>query len=174
MAASSARRPTRLVPRASYLSGPNAETVAALFSGTVVEVLIVDERPGSASAVKACFAAWTKGTTALLLAIRSLAESEGIAPHLLDEWATSIPDLVERSERVARSGLKAWRFAPEMDEIAAAFEAAGLPGGFHRAAADIYRRLEDLKDSDPPPTLPVVLERLTPPGDHRSRQEYRA
>ena len=26
-----------------------------------------------------------------------------------------------------------------MEEIAAAFEAAGVPGGFHRAAAEVYR-----------------------------------
>jgi 3-hydroxyisobutyrate dehydrogenase-like beta-hydroxyacid dehydrogenase len=146
-----------------YLSGPEAKTVATLFDGTVVETRVVDDRPGSASAVKVCFAAWTKGTTALLLAIRALAEAEGITSTLLEEWALSIPDLVERSEVVARSGSKAWRFAPEMDEIGAAFEASGLPGGFHDAAAEIYRRLADLKDSDPPPTLQQAIERLTPP-----------
>ncbi len=157
-----------------YLSGPQAGAVAALFDGTVVATRVVDDRPGSASAVKVCFAAWTKGTTALLLAIRSLAEDEEVTPSLLEEWALSIPDLVERSDAVARSGLKAWRFAPEMDEIAAAFESAGLPGGFHKAAADIYRRLADLKDSDPPPTLQQALERLTPPEIHPPGRSPRA
>ena len=32
----------------------------------------------------------------------------------------------------------------------ARFEAAGLPAGFHLAAADIYRRLEEFKDAAPP------------------------
>jgi len=152
-----------------YLSGGQAATVAALFAGTVVDTAVVDDRPGSASAVKVCFAAWTKGTTALLLAIRTLAETEGVTSNLLSEWATSIPELVERSERGSRSGLKAWRFAPEMDEIAAAFAAAGLPGGFHEAAAEIYLRLADLKDADPPPTLPQVFDRLMAPAAHRDR-----
>jgi 3-hydroxyisobutyrate dehydrogenase-like beta-hydroxyacid dehydrogenase len=146
-----------------YLSGKQAETIAALFSGTVVETRLVDDRPGSASAVKVCFAAWTKGTTALLLAIRALAETEGVTSNLLEEWSTSIPSLVERSAGAGRSGLKAWRFAPEMEEIAAAFAAAGLPTGFHEASAEVYRRMADLKDAVPPPTLPEAMERLTVP-----------
>lgn len=140
-----------------YLSGSDSESVADLFDGSLVEVRVVGEQPGAASAVKMCFAAWTKGTTALLLAIRALADSEGVTDNLLDEWATSIPELVERSERVARSGLKAWRFAPEMEEIAASFESVGLPAGFHEGAAEIYRRMAGLKDSSPSPTLPEVI-----------------
>jgi 3-hydroxyisobutyrate dehydrogenase-like beta-hydroxyacid dehydrogenase len=143
-----------------YLSGTGAERVARFFEGTVVEARLVDDRPGTASAVKVCFAAWTKGTTALLLAIRALAEVEGVTEHLLGEWATSMSDLVERSERVAGAGRKAWRFAPEMEEIAATFDGAGLPGGFHEAAAEIYRRLAGFKDSEPAPVLSAVLAAL--------------
>jgi len=40
---------------------------------------------------------------------------------------------------------KAWRFVAEMQEIAATFEAAGVPDGFHRAAGDIFARLADFK-----------------------------
>jgi 3-hydroxyisobutyrate dehydrogenase-like beta-hydroxyacid dehydrogenase len=144
-----------------YLSGAEAGSAAALFDGTVVETRLVGHEPGSASAVKVCFAAWTKGTTALLLAIRALADAEGVTDHLLGEWATSIPELVDRSERAARAGRKAWRFAPEMEEIAATFEAAGLPDGFHDAAAEIYRRLTAFKDADPAPLLDEVLGALT-------------
>jgi 3-hydroxyisobutyrate dehydrogenase-like beta-hydroxyacid dehydrogenase len=145
-----------------YLSGPAASTIATLFEETVVETRYVDDRSGSASAVKVCFAAWTKGTTALLLAIRALAETEGVTSDLLGEWATSFPELVERSERVARSGLKAWRFAPEMEEIAATFETAGLPGAFHQAAAEIYRRMEGFKGAEPSPDLSEVIAALVP------------
>jgi 3-hydroxyisobutyrate dehydrogenase-like beta-hydroxyacid dehydrogenase len=145
-----------------YLSGPAAPEVASLFENTVVDARRVDDQAGSASAVKVCFAAWTKGTTALLLAIRALADAEGVTTDLLDEWATSIPELVERSERVARSGLKAWRFAPEMEEIAATFASAGLPDGFHEAAADIYWRMAAFKDAEAAPTLGEVIESLKP------------
>jgi 3-hydroxyisobutyrate dehydrogenase-like beta-hydroxyacid dehydrogenase len=143
-----------------YLSGDHAHSIARLFESTIVDARIVDGGPGAASAVKVCFAAWTKGTTALLLAIRALAEAEGVTADLLGEWATSIPELVDRSEQVAQVGRKAWRFAPEMEEIAATFDAAGLPGGFHEAAAEIYRRLADFKDAEPSPLLEAVLASL--------------
>ena len=62
-------------------------------------------------------------------------------PTLLEEWALSIPELPERSERAARSAeAKGWRWVGEMEEIAATFEANGLPGGFHHAAAQVFRR----------------------------------
>jgi hypothetical protein len=48
-----------------------------------------------------------------------------------------------------------------MDEIASTFAAADLPEGFHRAAAEVYARLSDLKDAVPEAvTLDAVLERL--------------
>ena len=126
-----------------YLSGARADEIAGLFGGTVVDARVVSGEAGSASAVKAAYAAWTKGTAALLLAIRELARAEEVEPALLDEWRLSIPELPERSERAAQSArAKGWRWIGEMEEIAAAFAAQGLPDGFHRAAADIYRRRE--------------------------------
>ena len=35
---------------------------------------------------------------------------------------------------------KGWRWVAEMEEIAATMAAAGLPDGFHQAAAEIFRR----------------------------------
>ena len=96
-----------------------------------------------------CYAAYTKGASALLLAIRTLAEAEGVTEALLAEWSRSQPGLAERSERSAQAvSPKAWRFAGEMREIAATFEAANLPGGFHQAAAAVYERLANLKNAD--------------------------
>jgi hypothetical protein len=88
------------------------------------------------------YAAWTKGTSALLLAVRAAARAEGIEATLLDEWRLSLPELSERSEAAARSAArKGWRWVGEMEEIADTFAAAGLPDGFHRAAAEIYRQV---------------------------------
>ena len=134
-----------------YLCGDEAADVASVFAGTAVETRIVDGGPGTASAVKMCFASWTKGTSALLLAIRALAEAEGVTEALLGEWSTSMPDLVARSEAVSAAvGPKAWRFEGEMHEIAATFAAAELPGDFHLGAAEVYRRLASLKGRDDP------------------------
>ena len=63
----------------------------------------------------------------------------------VEEWQESIPDLPERSDRaVLSAGRKGWRWVGEMDEIASTFAAAGLPDGFHKAAAEIYRRFPKL------------------------------
>jgi len=119
-----------------YLSGGGAEDVAALFAGSALEPRVVE----NASAVKMAYAAWSKGTAAMLLAIRELARREGVEETLLAEWDLSLPELRERYERAARSAeAKGWRWVGEMEEIAATFEADGLPGGFHRAAAEVYR-----------------------------------
>jgi 3-hydroxyisobutyrate dehydrogenase-like beta-hydroxyacid dehydrogenase len=124
-----------------YLSGLRADEVAALFDGTPVDARVVSARIGDASAVKMTYAAWTKGTAALLLAIRAVAESEGVAEPLLAEWRLSLPDLPDAVERARRSAAaKGWRWVGEMEEIAATFAAAGQPDGFHRAAAEVYRR----------------------------------
>ncbi len=129
-----------------YVSGGGADGVGELLSGSNLEVRIVEGPAGAASAVKMCFAGWTKGTTALLYSIRSLAEAEGVSASLLAEWETSMPELIARSERsAAMVGPKAWRFEPEMHEIADSFAVAGLPDGFHRAAADTYGRMASFK-----------------------------
>ena len=124
-----------------YLSGPRAGQIRDLFAGTRVDARIVDDRIGSASAVKMAYAAWTKGTAALLLAARALATAEGVQDALASEWALSQPDLADRTRRAARSAaLKGWRWVAEMEEIADSMAAAGLPPGFQEAAAEIFRR----------------------------------
>jgi len=119
-----------------YLSGDRASEVAELFAGSALDARVVS----NASAVKMAYAAWTKGTAAMLLAIRELARREGVEDTLLAEWDLSVPELRERYERARRSAeAKGWRWVGEMEEIAATFEADGLPGGFHRGAAEVYR-----------------------------------
>jgi 3-hydroxyisobutyrate dehydrogenase-like beta-hydroxyacid dehydrogenase len=119
-----------------YLSGDRAEDVAQLFAGSVLDARVAS----NASAVKMVYAAWTKGTAAMLLAIRELARRDGVEETLLAEWDISLPELRDRYDRALRSAeAKGWRWVGEMEEIAATFEAAGLPGGFHRAAAEVYR-----------------------------------
>jgi hypothetical protein len=47
-----------------------------------------------------------------------------------------------------------------MQEIASTFHEAGLPEGFHVAAAEIYHRMANFKDSDETPALTDVLKVL--------------
>ena len=154
-----------------YLSGGPAKDVAAVFAGSNMEAIPLEGPAGAASALKACYAGWTKGATALLAAIRALAKVEGVEAALLAEWKRSQPELQKRSEVVTVQARKAWRWIGEMEEIAASFEAAGLPGGFHLAAADLYRRLEGFKDGAAPPTLAEVIEALRKPESSASKRK---
>lgn len=128
-------------PRASgdtrlYLSGAGAYEVAALFDGSVVETRVVRD----ASALKMAYAAWGKGTAAMLLAVRDVARRYGVWDALEAEWRESQPGLDERLAAAERSAAKkGWRWIGEMEEIADTFVGAGAPDGFHRAAAAVYR-----------------------------------
>ena len=146
-----------------YLSGAGASGVAAVFKGSALEAVVLDGPIGAASAIKMAYAAWTKGSQALLLAIRALAAREGVDGALVAEWGRSQPDATARSERAVAANLKkAWRFVGEMEEIAATFEANGLPNGFHQAAGEIYRRLAGWKDTTTPPSMAEVAKTLAP------------
>jgi 3-hydroxyisobutyrate dehydrogenase-like beta-hydroxyacid dehydrogenase len=93
-----------------YLSGPEAAAVAELFAGTAVDARTVGDRIGDASAIKVAYAGWTKGSKALLLAMREFAAREGVEETLLAEWDLSQPDLGAAWDSAARSrDEKGWR-----------------------------------------------------------------
>jgi 3-hydroxyisobutyrate dehydrogenase-like beta-hydroxyacid dehydrogenase len=145
-----------------YLSGRTAaEDVAGLFRTGPLEVIVLDGPPGAASALKVAYAAYTKGTAALLLAIRALALQEGVEEALLQEWRRSLPDLPGRADAAIQGSVrKAWRFVGEMEESAATFAAAGLPDGFSRAAAAVYARLDGYRDAKQPPSMGEIAAAL--------------
>ncbi|HWH96066.1 MAG TPA: DUF1932 domain-containing protein [Baekduia sp.] len=124
-----------------YLSGgAEATAVAALFAGTNLEAVVLDGDAVAASTLKMVYAAWTKGSAALLLAIERSAQELGVSDALHREWARSQPELAARLEAAQRSAAaKGWRWIAEMEQIAATFAAAGQPDGFHEAAAAVYR-----------------------------------
>ena len=116
-----------------------------------------------------CFAARTKGLTALLCGVLAAAEQLGVRDALERDWARRDPDLVPQTQQsVRRVTAKAWRFEGEMQEIAATFAAAGLPDGFHHAAAEVYQKLAQFKDAPELPDLTAVLAALTA-GDEATR-----
>jgi 3-hydroxyisobutyrate dehydrogenase-like beta-hydroxyacid dehydrogenase len=145
-----------------YLSGVHAPEIANLFSASMLAAKAIGPEPGAASALKVAYAAWTKCTDALLLAIRAFAAVEGIDQALLEEWSISQPELERRCQRAAAvAAPKMWRYVGEMEEIADTFRAAGLPAGFHLAAAEICQRLTPFKDqNDPAPALAAVVDTI--------------
>lgn len=145
-----------------YLSGERAGEIATLFAGSLVDARpIAAATTTAASALKMAYAAFTKGSSALLLGVRALADRHGLTAELLAEWDISQPGLGDRSANTARStSPKAWRFAGEMREIASTFAAAGLPSGFHAAAAHLYQRMAALKDVEGGADIERVLRTI--------------
>lgn len=144
-----------------YLSGKDAKVIAECFSNGPLETKVIGEEIGKASALKMCYAAYSKGTTALLAAILATAESLGVRDELYGHWDMDDSDFSEQvNRRTTRVTAKAWRFEGEMHEIASTFQEAGLPNGFHEAAAEIYHRMANFKDSPETPNLDDVLMAL--------------
>lgn len=141
-----------------YLSGAAAGQVAACFPQDALHTVVLSDRIGAASALKMCYAANTKGTSALFAAILALAEQEGVRDALERQWGQGLS--ASAHKRTTDSALKAWRFVGEMQEIAATFAESGLPGGFHAAAAEIYERLAPFRGRTEPPELGDVLDTL--------------
>jgi len=140
-----------------YLSGAQAERIAGCFSAGPLQTRLLGEVPGKASALKMCYAAYTKGTTALLCAILGAAERLDVRRALSEQWGAEFSE--EAQGRARRVTAKAWRFTGEMEEISATFREAGLPGEFHQGAAEVYRRLAQFKGEETP-HLEEVLEAL--------------
>lgn len=144
-----------------YLSGKDAKVISDCFSNGLLETRIIGDEIGKASALKMCYAAYSKGTTALLAAILATAESLGVREELNQQWELDDSNFVKQAERrTTRVTAKAWRFEGEMREIASTFEEAGLPSGFHEAAAEVYHRMSGFKDSPETPALEEVLASL--------------
>lgn len=145
-----------------YLSGARADVVAALFAGSELDARVLGPVIGAASALKMTYAAWSKGTNAMVLAVRAAARSLDVEDALLSEWALSQPALEGTSHRAAQLGLeRGWRWAFELDEAGRTFADVGLPDGFGAAAADIFRRLATAGDVDNAAALDRALSMLT-------------
>ena len=124
-----------------YASGPAAHLLAPLQGGGLV-VRDLGGAIGRASALKMCYAAVTKGTSALQFAQLAAASRLGVGDALSAELTES-QGAVYAAMRRSLPGLpaKAPRWIEEMRQIAATFESVGVPGQFHHGAAALYELL---------------------------------
>jgi 3-hydroxyisobutyrate dehydrogenase-like beta-hydroxyacid dehydrogenase len=122
-----------------YVSGPAAADLEHL-AGPQLVVHVIGERLADASALKMCYGALNKGTQALWLEVLIAAQRLGVAGLLEQQleqsqaqrysWALSqFPALPP----------KAYRWVPEMLEIAKTLDATGMTPKMFQGAADIYR-----------------------------------
>src|SRR5690606_24859227 len=121
-----------------YASGPDAAAFAQLREFGL-DVRVVGDQPGQASAVKMCYAALTKGTTALMTELSIAAERLGVGAALRAAFEHSQPAMLERMRRAVPEMVpKAHRWVGEMEEIAKTFDACGLTPRTYQGAAEIY------------------------------------
>jgi 3-hydroxyisobutyrate dehydrogenase-like beta-hydroxyacid dehydrogenase len=156
-----------------YLSGGRAAEVAAL-PLTGVERVLVGAEVGLASAVKMCTASVYKGRVALLAQALRTAQAYGVVEHVLDDLVdTGLANRGRTGGTIGKASAKAWRYVPEMEQIAATQAEASLTPELFRAIADVYAELaeravadapEDVADDVP---LAEVLERLSEGGGGR-------
>lgn len=124
-----------------HLSGPAAGAVGELFERSPFVPRVLGPELGTASGLKACYALQSKAMPAIWAVLAEAAEAYGVDVELRAELARDGVDLDARLADLYRRSDRAWRWAGEMDEAAAALTALGLPGGFSRAAGEVYRRM---------------------------------
>jgi len=99
----------------------------------------------------------------------AFARQSNVEATLLEEWALSQPGLGDKLENACSSSApKAWRFVGEMQEVAESLDASGLPGSWFNGAADVYQRLDGLKNTSEPGRDKVIDALLDESDKHRS------
>ena len=134
----------RLAPEGPkfYASGEHAAEFARL-RDYGLDVRVIGEAIGQASGLKMCYGALTKGVTALATELLVAGEALGLGETLRSELRSSQGGMVEwLSRSVPGMPPKAYRWAGEMEEIAATFGALGLTPKMFEGAADVYRFVE--------------------------------
>lgn len=124
-----------------YVSGPGA-AIAAQLASERVDVRILGERIGDASALKMCYASYSKAAVALgvemLVAARRLGVGDALDCELRESAADNLDWILRRLETTPP---KAYRWVPEMLEIAKTFEGTGMTPRMLLGAADVYEMI---------------------------------
>ena len=154
-----------------YTSGPHAGVMDEL-DGQGIAIRNVGGEVGRASSIKMCYASFTKGTSALQVAMMTAAQSLGVYDELAAELSSSQQANLSAMEgNVPRLPSNAGRWIGEMEYIAETFDSAGVTPHFHLGAAEIFRLLESTPFSQESPetvdqsrtladTIKVVAEYL--------------
>ena len=112
--------------------------------GKGIDVRPIGDAVGRASGIKMCYAALTKGTYALQVALLTAAEAMGLSEELRAELMYSQPEAYKSMEgQLPGLPAKAFRWIGEMEEIAATFDHVGVTPYFHQGAADVFRLLSE-------------------------------
>ena len=133
--------PIKAPPTRFYVSGPDLGAIEAIASD-VIRVERVGDQIGKASALKMVYAALTKGSWTMQVALLMAASQHGVLDPLLEEFGYSQgAALTAMQGRVPFLPADAERWVPEMQEIAATFAEVGVTPKFHEGAAEVFALL---------------------------------
>ena len=140
--------PTGYNPRI-YASGPRAQDFARL-TGLGLDIPVLSDRVGDASALKMAYAGTTKGAHAVMMAMMLGAARAGVAEAFAAEMKSSQAGRLEAAVRQAPTVLKkAYRWDGEMEEIARFLMPETGGAGLFNGAAQLYRDLaKDVAEGD--------------------------
>ncbi len=133
--------PGGLPPARLYLAGAviASRRVADLFTGSLVEPIILGERPGQASALKMTFASFQRTSRVAAALAHALADDHGVTQALLAEAERMPRDILANRDFLPSVAARAWRWAPEMHEVADTLGAQHLPRDLALATASILQ-----------------------------------
>jgi 3-hydroxyisobutyrate dehydrogenase-like beta-hydroxyacid dehydrogenase len=148
-----------------YLSGAESavDAVAGLFAGTSVQALPLAGGVGKASALKLAYSSCQKASRVLAAVAHALATEHSVQDELLDVASLRPASYLTETEYTSKVAARAWRWGPEMLEVAQALQDAGLPDDLARATAAVLRCWDDSKDRTGL-TMDTALERLRSAG----------
>ena len=103
-------------------------------------VLRLEGDVGQASGIKTCYAAMTKGTSALHSQLLIAAELMGLTDPLLAEFESGQQSVLQRMERgIPTVPPRARRWVSEMEEIRDTFDHLGMTPDLFEGVAEMYR-----------------------------------
>ena len=134
-----------------YASGDNTAEFEGL-ANFGLDVRTAGTEVGQASGIKMCYAAMTKGSSALYSELLMAAEMMGLSDFVKAEFQSSQPAVLQRMERgLPGVPAKARRWVSEMEEIKDTFEHLGLTPHLFQGVADMYRMIGSTSMGDETP-----------------------
>ncbi len=134
-----------------YASGDNTAEFEGL-ANFGLDVRTAGTEVGQASGIKMCYAAMTKGSSALYSELLMAAEMMGLSDFVIAEFQSSQPAVLQRMERgLPGVPAKARRWVSEMEEIKDTFEHLGLTPHLFQGVADMYRMIGSTSMGDETP-----------------------
>jgi len=148
-----------------YLAGATAAScrVADLFTGSLAEPVLLGTHPGQASALKMAFASFQRTSRIAAALAHALADDHGITQALLTEAERMPRDILVNRDYIPSVADRAWRWAPEMHEVADTLSDQHLPTDLALATATVLQYWADTATGQPTDPATVLRQLHTHP-----------